>query len=168
MGKIESILKSEILRLTKRELRAAFLPLKREVRGIRLGLSRLSKTFKPIDRLAREQMRQEEEEKLKLEASMEEAKSSRFTPERIRLLRNKLGISQKELGFLTGVTMGAVASWEKGKFRPNLDKRGILVALRKQRKRDVKKILLSRRMQAEKTPPRRRKNKITKRKGRKE
>ncbi len=45
MGKVESIIKSEILRLTKRELRAAFLPLKREVRGIRLRLSRLSKNL---------------------------------------------------------------------------------------------------------------------------
>ncbi len=98
---------------------------------------------------------------------MEEAKSSRFTPERIRLLRNKIGISQKDLGLLTGVTMGAVASWEKGKFRPNLDKRAILVAIRKQRKRDVKKILVSKRMEAKKKFPQGRKPKIRKGKGRK-
>jgi DNA-binding transcriptional regulator YiaG len=167
MGKLESIIKSEILRLTKRELRAAFLPLKREVHGIRIRLSRLSKTFKPIDRLAREQMRQVEEKKLHLEASMEEAKSSRLTPERIRLLRNKIGISQKDLGLLTGVTMGAVASWEKGKFRPNLDKRAILVAIRKQRIRDVKKILASKRIDAKKNFPQGKKPKIRKGKGRK-
>ena len=153
MGKIENIIKAEILRLTKRELRAAFLPLKREVHGVRIGLSRLSKNLKPIDRLAREQIRRDEEKKLKLEASVEEAKTSRITPERIRLLRRKLGISQKDLGLLTGVTMGAVASWERGKFRPNLEKRAILVAIRKQRKRDVKKILGLKRADAGKKPP---------------
>lgn len=167
MGKIESIIKSEILRLTKRELRAAFLPLKREVRGIKLRLSRLSKTFKPIDRLAREQIRQDEEKKLQLEASMEEAKSSRFTPERIRLLRKKLGISQKNLGILAGVTMGAVASWEKGKFRPNLNKKAILVAIRKIRKRDVNKILNGKREEMKKKKPQKSKRKAARGKGRK-
>ena len=51
-------------------------------------------------------------------ASPEEVKASRFTPERIRHLREKLGISQRELGILVGATIGAVLSWEKGKFKP--------------------------------------------------
>jgi len=165
MGKIESIIKSEILRLAKRELRATFLPLKRDVRGIKLRLSRLSKNFKTIDRLAREQIRQDESKKLKLEGSLEEAKASRFTPERIRLLRKKLGISQKDLGILAGVSMGAVASWEKGKFHPNLNKKATLVAIRKIRKRDVKKILSSKRIETKKKSPRAGKTKKAKGKG---
>jgi hypothetical protein len=36
MGKLESTIKSEIQRLTKRELRATFLPLRKEARSIRL------------------------------------------------------------------------------------------------------------------------------------
>jgi DNA-binding XRE family transcriptional regulator len=68
-------------------------------------------------------------------------KASRFTPERIRSLRNKLGISQRELGILVGATNGAVLSWEKGKFKPQGEKKAALVALRKVRKRDVKKML---------------------------
>jgi DNA-binding transcriptional regulator YiaG len=76
-----------------------------------------------------------------LAASPEEVKASRFTPERIRRLRMKLGISQRELGVLVGATIGAVLSWEKGKFRPRGEKKVALVALRKVRKRDVKKML---------------------------
>jgi transcriptional regulator with XRE-family HTH domain len=68
-------------------------------------------------------------------------KASRFNPERIRGLRNKLGLSQRELGVLVGATIGAVASWEKGKFRPRGEKKGLLVGLRKVRKRDVRKLL---------------------------
>jgi transcriptional regulator with XRE-family HTH domain len=68
-------------------------------------------------------------------------KASRFTPERIRRLREKLGVSQRELGVLVGATTGAVLSWEKGKFKPNGEKKTVLVALRRVKKRDVKKML---------------------------
>ena len=37
--------------------------------------------------------------------------------------------------------MGAMASREKGKFKPQGEKKAALVALRKMRKRDVKKLL---------------------------
>ncbi len=138
MGKIDSTIKSEIQRLAKKEVRAALLPLKREARTMRIGLSKLSKTFSALNRFARERMK---ETRPKLEATPEEVKASRFTPGRIRNLRRKLGISQRELGILTEVTLGAVGSWEKGKFKPKGEKKAALVALRKLGKREVKKIL---------------------------
>jgi len=162
MGKIEKIVKSEIMRLAKREVRAAFFPLRREVHRMRLNLSRLSKNFTLLDRLAKERIRQDDSKKLKMETNLEEAKAARFTPERIRLLRNKLGISQKGLSVLAGVSMGAVASWEKGKFHPKLEKKAALVAIRKLRKRDVKKILTSRSEEAKKKKPPKRKTKANK------
>jgi DNA-binding transcriptional regulator YiaG len=76
-----------------------------------------------------------------LAASPEEVKASRLTPGRVRRLREKLGISQRELGALVGATLGAVASWEKGKFRPRGEKKAALVGLRKVGKGDVKKML---------------------------
>ena len=139
MGKMEGTIKSEILRLAKREVRVAFLPLRREVWAMRLKLSGLSKGIAILNRQAKELRL--EEAKPKLEASPEEVKTSRLTPERIRNLRKKKGISQRELAIITGVTTGAVLSWEKGKFKPNEDKKATLVALRKVTKRDVKKML---------------------------
>jgi len=56
LGKLESTIKSEIQRLAKREVRASFLPLRREVRALRLRLSSLSKNFSVLDRLAKEQL----------------------------------------------------------------------------------------------------------------
>lgn len=165
MGKIENIVKSEILRLAKKEVRAAFFPLRREVWKIRLNLSHLAKNFHSLERTTKEQIRRGESKKLKLEASMEEAKASRFTPERIRLLRKKLGISQKDLGILAGVSLSAVASWEKGKFHPNLNKKATLVAIRKLRKREVKKILASKRIETKNKSPRAGKTKKSQREG---
>jgi DNA-binding transcriptional regulator YiaG len=67
--------------------------------------------------------------------------ASRLTPERIRILRKKKGISQRDLAILIGVTTGTVVSWEKGKFKTKVDKKAALVALRKLRKQKVRKML---------------------------
>ncbi len=139
MGKMEGTIKSEILRLAKREVRAAFLPLRREVWAMKLKLSGLAKGFTALNRQAKELRLGEA--KPKLEASPEEVKASRLTPERIRRLREKKGLSQRELGLITGATTGAVLSWEKGKFKPQGNKKAALVALRKVSKRDLKKML---------------------------
>jgi len=75
-------------------------------------------------------------------------KATPFTPARIRSLRKKLGISQKELGKLTGVSVGAVAMWEKGKYVPKNDKIVKLESLQGLKKVDVRKMLGGKEAQA--------------------
>jgi len=140
MSKLEATIKSEIQRLSKREIRSTFLPLRREVKGLRLRLSTLSKGITSLNRMTKE-LRLEEKAKPKLEATPEEVRVSRLTPDRIRGLRKKLDISMRELGILTGTSLSAVLSWEKGKFKPRGEKKAVLVALRKLGKREVRKLL---------------------------
>ena len=163
MAKIESIIKSEIQRLAKHEVRSVFLPLRREVWGLKLKLYNLIKNFTVLDRFAKEISKAKSTEP-KLEASPEEVKASRLTPERIAGLRKKLGISQRELGILTGASLGAVASWEKGKFRPKGEKKAALVALRKIRKRDVRKMLSEKTIETKREKPPKKSSKRTKQK----
>ena len=163
MAKIESIIKSEIQRLAKHEVRSVFLPLRRDVWEMKLKLSNLIKSFTVLDRFAREISKAKSAEP-KLEASPEEVKASRLTPERISNLRKKLGISQRELGVLVGATIGAVLSWEKGKFKPRGDKKAALVALRKVRKRDVRKMLAERPVETKREEPPKKNSKRTKKK----
>ena len=99
-----------------------------------------------------------------MQASTEEVKVSRLTPARISNLRKKLGLSQRELAVLAGVTIGAIGLWEKGKFRPAMNKKAILVGLRKLGKRDVRKLLATKAGEA--TKPKARRIKATKAKGR--
>src|SRR4030042_4164243 len=140
MAKLESTIKSEIQRLAKPGVRSVYRPLRKEVWGMKLKLSNLIKNYAALDRLAKGLAKTKSTEP-KLEATPEEVKASRLTPERIAGLRKKLGISQRELGVLVGATTGAVLSWEKGKFKPQGEKKAALVALRRGRKRDLKKIL---------------------------
>ena len=161
MAKLESIIKSEIQRLAKHEVRSVYRPLRKEVWGMKLKLSNLIKNFTVLDRLAKGLAKTKSTE-LKLEATPEEVKASRLTPERIRGLRKKLGISMRELGVLVGATIGAVASWERGKFKPQGDKKAALVALRKVRKRDVRKILGEKAVKTKRDEPPKKSSKRTK------
>jgi DNA-binding transcriptional regulator YiaG len=163
MAKLESIIKSEIQRLAKHEVRSVYRPLRKEVWGLKLKLSNFIKNFAVLDRLAKETSKGKSPEP-KLEASPEEVKASRLTPERISNLRKKLGISQRELGVLVGATIGAVLSWEKGKFKPRGEKKAALVALRKVGKRDVRKMLAEKPVKTKREEPPKKSSKRTKKK----
>jgi DNA-binding XRE family transcriptional regulator len=140
MGKMKATINSEILRLVKREVRNAFFPIGRKVRAMELKLSGLSKSLAFLGRAAKERIRTEEREKLRLEATSE-GKASRFIPGRIRNLRKRLGISQRELALLTGVSRWAVVMWEKGKFKPSRDNKAALGALGKLSKPSAKRMI---------------------------
>jgi DNA-binding transcriptional regulator YiaG len=141
MGKLEATIKSEIVRLAKRELRKTLVPLGRDVRLLKSSVSQLRKTVLALERFVAQQQNELKKRKIPLEATPEEVKKSRFSPALIRSLRKNLGISQKELAILAGVTVGAAHLWEKGKFGPGDEKKAVMVALRKLGRREVRKLL---------------------------
>jgi DNA-binding transcriptional regulator YiaG len=158
MGKIEGIIKSEIMRLAKREIRKIAVPLGRDVRNMKSAVSQLRKAVLALQRITAGQQKELEKGKKPLEAAPEEVKVSRFSPRLIRSLRGHLGISQKELAILTGVTVGAIHQWESGRFKPSMKKKAVMVALRKLGRREVRKLLEEKKaeMTEKKVPPRRR------------
>ena len=83
-----------------------------------------------------------------------EEKALVFSPARIRSLRRKFGISQKDLAALIKVSTGAVVNWEKGKFNPKKEKMTQLTDLAKLGKEDVKNLLTQKKLkqQVEKKP----------------
>jgi len=68
-------------------------------------------------------------------------KPSGFTPARIRGLRKRLGLSQKELSSLMKVNRATVALWEAGKFSPKEDKMAKLADFAKMGKKEIEKLL---------------------------
>ena len=162
MGILETTIKSEIVRLAKRELKRVTVPLRRDVRSLKLTVSQLRKTLSGLERLAARRGSDLLGEKAKLSASPEELEKARFSPRLIMALRKRLGITQKQLATLAGVTVGAIFQWEKGMFDPRDDKKAVLVALRKLGRRQVKMLLeeKGREAAAKKAP-------VSRRKGRK-
>jgi DNA-binding transcriptional regulator YiaG len=141
MGKLEATIKSEIERLAKRELRKVSVPLKREVRSLKITVSKLRKAVLPLERFADHQQKELAKREIRLEVTPEEVKKSRFSPRLIKTLRKKLRITQKELAILVGVTVGAAHQWETGKFTPKPEKKSALAALRKLKRSEIKKLL---------------------------
>lgn len=140
MGKIETTIKSEIVRLAKRELRSVAIPLRKDVWGLKNAVSQLRKTVLNLERFISLQ-RKEWGKKPPLKAAPEEVETSRFSPRLIKSLRRRLGLSQRGLARLVGVTPLAVYQWENGVFKPKKEKKEILVALRKLGRRDARKLL---------------------------
>ena len=141
MGKLETTIKSEIVRLAKREMRKISVPLGQDVRLLKSTVAQLRKAVLTLQRIAAIQQKELGKRKIPLEATPGEVKASRFSPRLIRSLREHLGITQKELAILAGVTVGAAHLWEKGKFEPKDEKKAVMVALRKLGRRDVRKLL---------------------------
>jgi len=138
---LEATIKSEIIRLSKRELRKVSVPLARDVRSLKSAISQIRKTALRLERFTARQQKELGKQKIPLEATPEEIKGSRLSPRLIKSVRRKLDISQKELAILAGVTIGAVNSWESGKFKPREEKKGVIVALRKLGRSEVRKLL---------------------------
>jgi transcriptional regulator with XRE-family HTH domain len=74
-------------------------------------------------------------------------KAAGFSSAAIRKLRKKLGVSQKKLASLVGVSTGTVVAWEAGKFSPRKNKIEELADLGNWEKEDIKNL------DAEKAPP---------------
>jgi DNA-binding transcriptional regulator YiaG len=141
MGKMESIIKSEIHRLAKREIHMALPPLAQEIRLLKKKISQLQKIVLLLERSTAHQQKISGIREKTLEASPEKIKASRFSPQLIRSLRRHLGLSQKELAILVGVSVGAAHLWETGKFRPKDEKKMRLAALRKLGRQEVRRLL---------------------------
>lgn len=145
MGKMQSTITSEIIRLSAREMRKVSVPLRKDVWQLKGMVSRLRKSVSEIQRFVAQQEKLRPKQGKPLIASQEEVEKSRFSPRLLQILRKNLGITQKELSVLAGVSIGAVQMWEKGKFRPKDDKMAVLVGLRKVGKSGVRKLLEERR-----------------------
>jgi len=140
MGKFEGIIKDEMVRLARREMKKSFVPLSRDVRSLKSVVSKLRKAVGDLRRFVAQRAKEAKGRAL-LEAAPEEVKKSRFSPRLMKSLRKRLGVSQKEMATLAGVSVGAIYQWEKGAFDPRGEKRRVLVALRKLGRRDARRIL---------------------------
>jgi DNA-binding transcriptional regulator YiaG len=138
---MEQTLKSEILRLAKKQVRATCLPLARDVRQLKRTVSALCKAIAVLSRLGAELRAERQAQRAKLAVAPEEVKEARLSPLLIKKIRARLSITQGVLATLVGVSTSAVGAWEYGKAKPEGHNREALVALRKLGKREVQKIL---------------------------
>jgi DNA-binding transcriptional regulator YiaG len=141
MGKMETALKDEIVRLARREARRMNAKSAEDLRRLKQRLSVLEREMRALKKT-----RAKEQAKAKIRVATEtvasdEGPQTRIGPKLIRALRKRLGITQAELAKLVGVSTITVGTWETGKSRPKPETKARVVALRTLGRREARRLL---------------------------
>ncbi len=140
MANIASLLKDEIIRLAKKEIRIETESLKRSSAQYRSDIAALKRQVgqlqKQVTGLEKSISRQTQ-----AEPKTETAHKARFTSKGFITLRKKLGLSAAEAAGLIGVTPQSIYSWEAGSSSPRAQQLANIVVLRGMGKKEVRAVL---------------------------
>ena len=136
MPNIASILKDEILRLARKEVRQAVEGLKKASAQYRSDIAALKRQ---VATLEKQVGRTEKKATLGSEPPAEGDPSTkfRFSAKRLAAQRKKLGLSAGGMGTLIGVSAQTIYNWEAGKSRPRQQQLASIAAIRGLGKRQI-------------------------------
>lgn len=135
MPNIASLLKDEIKRLSRREIRANVGPARRTWTQQRRALAALKRQFAELSRRI---ARLERGASRSAPAAQEsEAQRHRFVAKGLQSHRARLGLSAIDFGRLVGVSAQTIYNWEHGATRPRGAQLAALAALRGIGKREA-------------------------------
>ena len=136
MPDVASVLRDEISRLARKEMRQQVGPLKKINVELRRTLSALKSE---VTALQRKVDFLEQQEKRRLEVAPRESadKTVRFSPKWVKADRQRPGLSAKDYGALVGVSGLTIYSWESGKSRPRAERRAAWAEVRGIGKREA-------------------------------
>lgn len=140
MPNIAIVLKEEVARLARKEVRAEIEGLRKASAQYRSDIAELKRR---VTALEKQQNRLESKGPRKPvePAETEDGTRLRFSAKRLAAQRNKLGLSAAAMGALLGVSAQTVYHWESGKTRPRTQQLASIAALRKVGKREAKALL---------------------------
>ena len=130
------LLKEEIRRLAKKEVKAEVTATKQAVAKQRSEIASLKRT---VNQQEREIKRLQKKVQQQSQATVEEEplENVRFSARSVKSQRTRLGLSASDYGKLIGVAGITVYSWEKGNSRPRPAQLEALVAVRGIGKREA-------------------------------
>ena len=136
MPNIASVIKDEVLRLARKEVRKEVEAMKKASALFRSSLAALKKQ---VANLERQQARlgKQSAKVTEPDAEGEATTRFRFSAKRFAAQRQKLGISAGAMGTLLGVTAQTVYNWEAEKSRPRQQQLASIATLRKTGKRQI-------------------------------
>jgi DNA-binding transcriptional regulator YiaG len=154
MASIGELLKHEISRLSRRELRSSLEPIRKAVTTYRRDIAALKREVAALKKQVDTQRR----------VVMPTVKSApddvplRFVAKGLRTLRDRFGMSAADFGLLVGIGGQTVLNWENKKSVPSREQVAQIAALRPLGKRDaVARLEVAKAANAGKQPRKRRK-----------
>jgi DNA-binding transcriptional regulator YiaG len=136
MPNIASILKSEISRVARKEVRAEVLALKKAVGVYRTEIAALKRRAQALERELR-RLGSSRAKAAGVDADDKPERAMRFSPKGLASQRKRLGLSAHDCGLLVGASGQSVYNWEDGKIRPRDKHLPAIAALRRMGKRQV-------------------------------
>jgi len=145
MPNIAQLLKDEISRLARKEVRAASAPLQQQIRELkktnRQQREAIDSLLRRVDQL--QALTSSPTDKILKAPAIGDDRQIRLSGTSIKKHRKRLGLSQGELGQLLNVSTNTVVRWEQDKSKPREAYRAGLAQLRTMGVREVKKLLTS-------------------------
>ena len=140
MSNLATVLKDEIVRLARKEVRKEVEDLKKasvryrtEIAGLKRRVAELEKKHVRLEKKA--------PKRVIPVVKGEGTTRHRFSAKRFAAQRQKLGVSAGAMGILLGVSAQSVYNWEAGKSRPRQQQLAGIAALRKLGKRKAEALL---------------------------
>ena len=137
MANIALVLKNEIIRLARKEVRTETEGLKKAAGKYRSEIAALKRQVAAAEKqLAR--FAKKAPSKVSPDAAEEGTTRHRYSSKRFAAQRQKLGLSAGEMGILVGVSAQTIYNWEAGKSRPRPQQLAAIAAVRAMGKRSIK------------------------------
>ncbi len=136
MPNIASLLKDEIARVTRKEIRKATAGTKRATAQYRRDIATLKRQVKALQSTVVLLEKKILAKPVKAEAKPGRAKA-RFSPTYLKAQRKRLGLSVADYATLADVSAATIYNWESGKTRPRKEQIATLAALRGLGKREA-------------------------------
>ena len=144
MSNVASVLKEEISRISRKEIRRETSSLKKSSTTHRSEIAALKRRVQALERQLRRAGR--EGQSSPPPAANEDLVSpgTRFSARSIAAQRKRLGLSAAECGLLIGASAQSIYNWEEGKARPRAQHLPAIFALRNLGRRQANEILETR------------------------
>lgn len=136
MPNIGTVLKQEIARVARKEMRGELQQLKKTVAQYRSQIAQLRRRLQAMEQQVRRQGRGGRAAQLAQEQD-DEGPQLRFSAKGLAAQRKRLGLSAASVAKILGVSALSVYKWESGKTRPRARQLEAISALRKMGKREA-------------------------------
>jgi DNA-binding transcriptional regulator YiaG len=137
MPNIASILKAEIARVARKEVRAGTEPLKKATGAYRSEIAALKRRCQSLEQQLRSVSRSPARAQASAAADDESGAGRRFSAKGLASHRKRLGLSAHDFGLLVGASGQSIYKWEEGSARPRAKNIEAIAKVRTMGKREA-------------------------------
>jgi DNA-binding transcriptional regulator YiaG len=144
MSNVASVLKEEIARVARKEIRRETSSLKKSSTAYRSEIAALKRRVLELERQLRRGGRAGQSSPPAAANEDSVSPGTRFSAKSMAAQRRRLGLSAAECGLLIGASAQSVYNWEEGKVRPRAQHLPAIYALRSLGRRQANEIVETR------------------------